>query len=89
MTTPGRALTDPVTGERLTFRHLGPDLLRVEIQAFPGKAVPPAHVHPRFAERFTVLEGALRRRARPPTRAPRCHGVTREASPSSGRERCP
>jgi quercetin dioxygenase-like cupin family protein len=46
-------------GETLTVHTDGP-VLRAELEIGPVHHGPPAHVHPRAAERFTVVEGALR-----------------------------
>lgn len=48
-------------GETLTVLTDGP-VLRAELEVGPVHHAPPPHVHPRAAERFTVVEGALRLR---------------------------
>lgn len=48
-------------GETLTVHRHG-SVLRAELEIEPVHHAPPAHVHPRAAERFTVVEGALRLR---------------------------
>ncbi|MGI8511958.1 MAG: cupin domain-containing protein [Solirubrobacteraceae bacterium] len=64
MATTGATLTNPVTGQAITFRRTtadsGGDVLEVESRwpAGGGKE-PPAHYHPRQAEHFEVLSGDL------------------------------
>lgn len=50
---------NPVSGETLRFLRVDHDRVTVEIWAYPGFPVPPRHVHPRSAEPFEVLDGAL------------------------------
>ncbi|MES2521754.1 MAG: cupin domain-containing protein [Gemmatimonadota bacterium] len=60
----GDALTNPVTGQTLRFVRTAADtggaLLEIESTWAPRGAEPPQHFHPQQAERFTVLDGALR-----------------------------
>ena len=47
-------------GFRLRFVTVTPELLELEA-TYPARGpLPPAHLHPRQTERFTVLEGTLR-----------------------------
>lgn len=54
-----RTHRNAAAGETLTVLDDGP-VLRAELEIGPVHHAPPAHVHPRAAERFTVVEGALR-----------------------------
>jgi quercetin dioxygenase-like cupin family protein len=60
----GDVLTNPVTGQTLRFLQTAADtggaLLEMESTWAPGGVEPPEHLHPRQAERFTVLEGTVR-----------------------------
>jgi quercetin dioxygenase-like cupin family protein len=60
----GDTLTNPATGQTLRFLRTAADtagaLLEIEATWAPRGAEPPEHYHPRQAERFTVLAGALR-----------------------------
>ena len=48
---------DPVLRQRYRFARDG-DILRVDVWAEPGSAVPD-HFHPRLAERWEVVEGQV------------------------------
>jgi quercetin dioxygenase-like cupin family protein len=60
----GQTITNPVSGETLTFirtaAETGGELLEVELELTPDGHVPGAHVHPEQEERFEVLEGRMR-----------------------------
>jgi quercetin dioxygenase-like cupin family protein len=59
----GDTITNPVTGERITFHQTSADTngeaVVVECTVQPDGAVAAAHVHPSQSERFAVVEGAL------------------------------
>jgi quercetin dioxygenase-like cupin family protein len=59
----GQTLTNPVTGERMTFvetaAETGGERVVVELRADAGGAVAAAHVHPSQWETFTVVSGTL------------------------------
>lgn len=60
----GLTLTDPTTGQTITFRRTAADtdgeLLEMETTYVASQGRPPMHFHPGQAERFEVLEGELR-----------------------------
>jgi len=60
----GDTLTNPATGQTLRFLRTAADtagaLLEIDATWAPRGTEPPEHYHPRQAERFTVLAGALR-----------------------------
>ena len=59
MAHPGQELAGD-DGFRVRFVTVTPELLEMEA-TYPGTGrFPPAHLHPRQEERFTVLEGAVR-----------------------------
>jgi len=47
-------------GYRLTLVRIGEDVLEMEASYTGDGGFPPVHLHPRQAEHFEVLEGALR-----------------------------
>jgi quercetin dioxygenase-like cupin family protein len=59
----GQTLTNPVTGERMTFvetaAETGGEYVLIELRADPGGTVAAAHVHPGQVERFEVISGRL------------------------------
>ena len=59
----GDTITNPVTGERLTFhktsRDTGGEYVLVEAVVEAGGFVAAAHLHPKQSETFTVLSGRL------------------------------
>ncbi len=59
----GLTLTDPTTGQTITFvrtaADTGGELLELESSYKPGGQKPPAHRHPAQDERFEVLSGEL------------------------------
>jgi mannose-6-phosphate isomerase-like protein (cupin superfamily) len=62
MATRGQTVTNPASGERVTFvktaADTGGELLELElVWPRPGRRAP-AHVHPEMEERYEVLEGA-------------------------------
>lgn len=63
MINPGDTVTNPVTGERMTFlktsADTGGEYVLIELAAAPGAVVAAAHVHPAQTETFEVLEGTL------------------------------
>ena len=63
----GRIITDPLTGQQLTFLETAADTagrsLRAEVRLAPGGFVP-RHVHLRQHERLEVLTGSVRLRTR-------------------------
>jgi mannose-6-phosphate isomerase-like protein (cupin superfamily) len=61
----GQTLTNPASGERITFRQTaaGTDgaLVAIDLELPAGARVPGGlHIHPRQEERFTVLAGTMR-----------------------------
>lgn len=53
----GDRIENPATGERVTFIHVGADLLELELEwPRPGRRAA-AHIHPEMEERYEVLEG--------------------------------
>ena len=59
--TPGRWMHNPATGEIAHLISADPDGQRAEVDLWlqPGAAVPGAHVHDQFVERFQVREGEV------------------------------
>jgi quercetin dioxygenase-like cupin family protein len=59
----GQTLSNPVTGEQLTFLETSAETLGeyvlVELRAAPGSPVAPRHVHPGQTETFEVISGWL------------------------------
>lgn len=55
----GQVLDGP-NGYRLTLVRIGDDVLEMEASYTGNGGFPPVHLHPNQAERFEVLEGALR-----------------------------
>jgi mannose-6-phosphate isomerase-like protein (cupin superfamily) len=60
----GQTITNPVSGERITFlqtaRDTDGELLEFELELTPDGKVPGAHVHPVQEERFHVLAGRMK-----------------------------
>jgi quercetin dioxygenase-like cupin family protein len=60
----GQTISNPVSGERITFLQTSDDtrgeLLEFELELTPDGHVPGAHVHPAQEERFHVLEGTMK-----------------------------
>ena len=60
----GQTITNPVSGERITFRHTsadtGGEYLEIDVELTPDGAVPGMHVHPNQEERFEILSGNVR-----------------------------
>jgi quercetin dioxygenase-like cupin family protein len=56
----GEELHNPVTGQRLIFRRITPELVEVESVYRPGAPDAPEHYHPHQEERFEVLSGRVR-----------------------------
>ena len=63
MARPGLTLTDPTTGQTITFLQTAADtdgaLLEMETTYRGGSGKPPMHRHPAQAEHFEVREGEL------------------------------
>jgi quercetin dioxygenase-like cupin family protein len=63
MISTGQTLTNPVTGERMTFirtsADTGGEYVLVELVARPDAFVAAAHVHPEQVETFDVVSGTL------------------------------
>ena len=64
MSAPARIITNPVTGEQLTWlvtsRQSGGRLAKAEIRVHgAGRGARLPHVHPCAQERFTVVRGRL------------------------------
>ncbi len=76
MITCGDTLTNPITGESMTFlttsRETGGEYVEIELRARPDAFVAAAHVHPAQTETFEVIEGTL---------GARVAGKTLEAKP--------
>lgn len=60
----GQILSNPVSGEIITFRKTAADtngeLLEIDLELSPDGHVPGAHVHPEQEERFHVTEGTMK-----------------------------
>ena len=60
----GQTISNPVSGERITFMQTARDtdgeLLEFELELTPDGSVPGAHVHPEQEERFHVLSGRMK-----------------------------
>ena len=60
----GQTISNPVSGERITFTQTASDtdgeLLEFELELTPDGSVPGAHVHPQQEERFHVLSGRMK-----------------------------
>jgi quercetin dioxygenase-like cupin family protein len=60
----GQTITNPVSGERITFRktsaETGGEYLEIDVELTPDGAVPGMHVHPNQEERFEILSGNVR-----------------------------
>jgi quercetin dioxygenase-like cupin family protein len=60
----GQIISNPVSGERITFiqtaQDTGGERLEFELELTPDGSVPGAHVHPEQEERFHVLEGTMK-----------------------------
>jgi quercetin dioxygenase-like cupin family protein len=60
----GQIISNPVSGERITFRRTAADtdgeLLEFDLELAADGRVPGAHVHPEQEERFHVLEGTMK-----------------------------
>lgn len=60
----GQTLTNPVSGERITFRKTSADTngeyLEFDVALTPDGAVPGMHVHPNQEEHFEILSGNVR-----------------------------
>jgi mannose-6-phosphate isomerase-like protein (cupin superfamily) len=59
MATVGQTITNPQTGEQLTFRRLSDEVLELDFVVAPGGAPAAKHVHPEQVERFAVRSGVL------------------------------
>jgi mannose-6-phosphate isomerase-like protein (cupin superfamily) len=59
----GQSITNPVSGETITFIRTAADTdgaaLEIELELTPDGRVPGMHVHPHQQERFEVLEGTM------------------------------
>ena len=55
----GQQITNPRTGQRMTFVELREDLLRIDTVNPPTAEREPVHVHPRQESGAEVLEGSL------------------------------
>jgi mannose-6-phosphate isomerase-like protein (cupin superfamily) len=64
MAVAGQTISNPQTGEQITFRRTGADtngeLAELQLRVEPGGAAAAAHVHPKQVERFDVHSGWLR-----------------------------
>lgn len=64
MTSTGRVIDNPITGERIVILQTSAEtagrVLAFDLFLPPGGHVPANHVHPEQEERFTVLEGQVR-----------------------------
>ena len=60
----GQTISNPVSGERITFLRTaadtGGELLEFELELAPDGHVPGAHVHPEQEERFYVQSGRMK-----------------------------
>ena len=60
MAVTGQTITNPQTGEQITFRRITEELLELDFAVAPGGGPAAAHVHPKQVERFAVSSGTLR-----------------------------
>ena len=60
----GQTITNPVSGETITFRatsaDTGGERLEIDLTLTPDGHVPGTHVHPSQEERFEVVEGTMK-----------------------------
>lgn len=60
----GQTITNPVSGETITFRKTAADTngeyLEIDLELTPDGAVPGIHVHPHQEERFEVISGRMK-----------------------------
>ena len=60
----GQTISNPVSGERITFRQTSADTdgeyLEIDVELTPDGAVPGMHAHPQQEERFQILSGNVR-----------------------------
>src|SRR3954451_21626230 len=60
----GQTITNPISGETITFRRTAADTsgeyLEIDLELTADGHVPGAHVHPEQEERFEVLEGRMK-----------------------------
>jgi quercetin dioxygenase-like cupin family protein len=60
----GQTITNPISGETITFRRTAADTngeyLEIDLELTADGHVPGAHVHPEQEERFEVLEGTMK-----------------------------
>ncbi len=60
----GQTISNPVSGERITFRKTAADtdgeLLAFTLELDPDGHVPGAHVHPSQEERFEIVRGTMK-----------------------------
>src|SRR4051812_4678769 len=55
----GQTITNPQTGEQITFRRISDEVLELDFVVAPGGAPAAKHLHPRQVERFSVHAGSL------------------------------
>src|SRR4051794_16901343 len=60
----GQTITNPVSGETITFRKTAADTdgeyLEIDLELTADGAVPGIHVHPHQEERFEVISGRMK-----------------------------
>ena len=60
----GQTISNPISGERITFRKTAADtdgeLLAITLELSPDGHVPGMHVHPSQQERFEVVRGTMK-----------------------------
>jgi mannose-6-phosphate isomerase-like protein (cupin superfamily) len=64
----GKTISNPISGERITFRKTAADtdgeVLAFDLELSPNGNVPGMHVHPIQEERFEIVDGTMRFRRR-------------------------
>jgi mannose-6-phosphate isomerase-like protein (cupin superfamily) len=64
----GKTISNPISGERITFRKTAADtdgeVLAFDLELSPDGNVPGMHVHPIQEERFEIVDGTMRFRRR-------------------------
>ncbi|GAC1646260.1 MAG: hypothetical protein NVS9B11_18060 [Candidatus Dormibacteraceae bacterium] len=54
-------VVNPITGQKVTFLSLTPQMVRTSFEVEPGRASDPRHIHPGQVETVKVIEGRIRR----------------------------
>ena len=54
-------ISNPITGQTVTFLSVTPQMVRTSFEVEPGRASDPRHIHPGQVETVKVIEGRIRR----------------------------